>query len=57
MLGGVGGVFFATDGGGDVHDVAVACAFVFVFDGMDDVGVPEDAVAGLHERDGSEGFE
>ena len=56
LFGKIGAVFGAADCGGDIHDVAITSAIVFVFDGMNHIRVPEDGVARLHERDGREGF-
>ena len=39
-------VLLATNGGGDIHDVAVTSAFVLVLDGLNHIGVPENGVAG-----------
>jgi len=57
LLGKVGSVLFATDGCGDVHNIAVAIALVLVLNGMNYIRVPEDGVARLHERNGCQTFE
>ena len=47
-------VFGTTNGRGDVHDVAIALAFVSVFNRVNYIRVPENRVAGLHKRYGGD---